>query len=247
MRFKKKNPDGEPIWVRYVVVLPQLSLGQTSVWRSFLGNVCYLFICVLFWHGTQKIATLISQILQEGFCTHLQQEPITSSLATRKNSDLRMFHAASALEEELFHFAYFVSTMELAGIMDFYKGLWSNWQLSGLKGCFWVAVKGFRCETLVFKSTEQNVWLLSAPPLSFQRKGREGSGEARTLKSNLLFSIWMPGAFFPPILVWLVRGADWDGTNSALHNGGSRARQGKWGPGEWTPEWREDGLIVNCG
>lgn len=115
----------------------------------------------------------------------------------KKTSDLGMFHTALALEEELFHFAYFVSTMELARIMDFYKGLWSNWQLSGLKGCFWVAVKGFRCETLVFKSTEQNVWLLSAPPLSFQRKG-ETPGEARTLKSNLLFSIWMPGAFFPP-------------------------------------------------
>lgn len=41
----------------------------------------------------------------------------------KKTSDLGMFHTASALEEELFHFAYFVSTMELARIMDFYKGL----------------------------------------------------------------------------------------------------------------------------
>lgn len=47
--------------------------------------------------------------------------------------------------------------IELADIMDFYNKLRSNWQLSGLKGCFWAAVKGFRCETLVFKSTKQNV------------------------------------------------------------------------------------------
>lgn len=122
-----------------------------------------------------------------------QSHPVNN----KKTSDMGIFNATLASEEELFHFTYFVSTMELAEIMDFYKELWSNCQLSGLKGCLWVAVKDFRCETLVFKSTEQNVWLLSAPPLSFPRKG-ESRGEARTLKSNLLFSIWMPCSFFPP-------------------------------------------------
>lgn len=205
-----------------------------------------LYLCVVLTPDTEN-CNFYFPILRGRFLYVPPTGANRSLVNNKKTSDLGMFHTASALEDELFHFAYFVSTMEPAGIMDFYKGLWSNWQLSGLKGCFWVAVKGFRCETLVFKSPEQNVWLLSAPPLSFQRKG-ETLGEARTLKSNLLFSIWMPGAFFPPpILVRLVRGADWDGTDSALHNGGSRERQGKWGPGEWTPEWREAGLIVNCG
>lgn len=42
----------------------------------------------------------------------------------KKTSDLGIFNAALALEEGgLFHFAYFVSAMELADIMDFYKEL----------------------------------------------------------------------------------------------------------------------------
>lgn len=42
----------------------------------------------------------------------------------KKTSDLGIFNAAWALEEGgLFHFAYFVSAMELADIMDFYKEL----------------------------------------------------------------------------------------------------------------------------
>ena len=149
-------------------------------------------------------------------------------------------------------FAYFVTAMELADTMDFHKELRSNWQLSGLKGSFWAALKGFRCETLVFKSTEQNVWLLSAPPLSFQWKGGGEGGSwgnhARTLKSNLLFNIWMAGALPPtPIPCVAGEGAQRGGTNSSRHNGRSREKQGKWGRGEWPPEWREDGLIVNCG
>lgn len=155
-----------------------------------------LYLCVVLTPDTEN-CNFYFPILRGRFLYVPPTGANRSLVNNKKTSDLGMFHTASALEDELFHFAYFVSTMEPAGIMDFYKGLWSNWQLSGLKGCFWVAVKGFRCETLVFKSPEQNVWLLSAPPLSFQRKG-ETLGEARTLKSNLLFSIWMPGAFFPP-------------------------------------------------
>lgn len=42
----------------------------------------------------------------------------------KKTSDLGIFNAALALEEGgLFHFTYFVSAMELADIMDFYKEL----------------------------------------------------------------------------------------------------------------------------
>lgn len=62
-------------------------------------------------------------ILQEGFCTVPPTGANHILVNNKKTSDLGMFHAASALEEELFDFAYFVSTMELAGIMDFYKGL----------------------------------------------------------------------------------------------------------------------------
>lgn len=60
-------------------------------------------------------------------------------------------------EEDSFISQTLSLAIELPDIMDFYNELRSNWQLSGLKGCFWAAVKGFRCETLVFKSTKQNV------------------------------------------------------------------------------------------
>lgn len=132
----------------------------------------------------------------EGFCAYpngSQSRPVNN----KKTSDLGIFNAALALEEGgLFHFTYFVSAMELADIMDFYKELWSNWQLSGLKGCFWAAVKGFRCETLVFKSTEQNVWLLSAPPCP--SRGRGGAGGSKDTQEQFAIQHLNAGRFLPP-------------------------------------------------
>lgn len=136
------------------------------------------------------------RITLEGVCASSngsQSRPVHD----KKTRDLGIFNATLALEEGgLFHFAYFVTAMELADIMDFLQGLWSNWQLSGLKGCFWAAVKGFRCETLVFKSTEQNVWLLSAPPLSFQRKG--GAGGSKDTQKQFAIQHLNGGRFLPP-------------------------------------------------
>lgn len=124
------------------------------------------------------------------------------------------------------------------GIMDSHKERRSNWQLSGLKGSFWAAVKGFRCETLVFKSPEQNVWLLSAAPLVLPKEGgvvvcaeEEGGEQGHSRAICYSTSEWRalspPPGPPPPVLVRLVRGADWDGTNSSPHNGRSRERQGK--------------------
>lgn len=54
---------------------------------------------------------------------HTSKRSQSRPVNNKKTSDLGIFNAALALEGGLFHFTYFVSAMELADIMDFYKEL----------------------------------------------------------------------------------------------------------------------------
>lgn len=59
-------------------------------------------------------------------------------------------------------------------------------------------MKGFRCETLVFKSTEQNVWLLSAPPCPSRGRGGTDSGGSKDTQEQFAIQHLNAQRFLPP-------------------------------------------------
>lgn len=187
------------------------------------------------------------QIMLEGFHAYFQWRSQSRHVHNKQASDLGIFNARVGPGRR--------STLSFRILCLRHGAGWHNGLLQGaLKR---LAIKWFEgvllgcCERLqVWNACFQEHWTkcmaaFSAPlvlPEKGESRGKQGHSRAICYSASEC-----PVLSFPLVLVWLVRGADWDGTNSSLHNGRSRERQGKWGPGEWTPEWREDGLIVNCG
>lgn len=178
----------------------------------------------------------------EGFSVHTSNRS-QSRPVNKKTSDLGIFNAALALEEGGLFRILVSSATRLADIMDF-KELWSNWQLSGLKGA-----SGLLCERLqvwkrLFSRALNKMYGCFQRPLVLPEEG-ESQG-SKDLKSNLLFSIWMPSAFFPQSLCVGGGRLRWH-KYSSPHNGRSKRRGRENEAGRMEAWMKEDGLIVNCG